>query len=87
MTAAAQAFDTFLPFWRASLPPGIPIAYFDAFVARMRPTLETIVGAFFERRQARRDQALPHHGRMAQAAPTRSAPPAWPRWPRRWVQA
>jgi hypothetical protein len=33
MTAAAQAFDTFLPFWRASIPPSIPLAYFDAFVA------------------------------------------------------
>ncbi len=59
MTTAAQAFETFLPFWRASIPPGIPLPYFDAFVVRMRPTLETIVGAFFERRQARRDQTLP----------------------------
>ena len=70
MTAAAQAFDTFLPFWRASIPPSIPLAYFDAFVVRMRPTLETIVGAFFERRQARRDQALPPES-MTKASRTR----------------
>ena len=70
MTAAAKAFDTFLPFWRASIPPSIPLAYFDAFVARMRPTLETIVGAFFERRQTRRDQALPPES-MTKASRTR----------------
>jgi hypothetical protein len=70
MTAAAQAFDTFLPFWRASIPPSIPLAYFDAFVVRMRPTLETIVGGFFERRQARRDQALPPES-MTKASRTR----------------
>jgi hypothetical protein len=52
-------FEKFLPFWRASLPPNIPLAYFDTFVVRMRPTLESIVGAYFERRQARRDQTLP----------------------------
>jgi hypothetical protein len=70
MTAAAQAFDTFLPFWRASIPPSIPLAYFDAFVVRMRPTLETIVGGFFERRQARRDQSLPPES-MTKASRTR----------------
>ncbi len=70
MTAAAQAFETFLPFWRASIPPSIPLAYFDAFVLRMRPTLETIVGGFFERRQARRDQALPPES-MTKASRTR----------------
>jgi hypothetical protein len=70
MTAAAQAFDTFLPFWRASIPPSIPLAYFDAFVLRMRPTLETIVGGFFERRQARRDQSLPPES-MTKASRTR----------------
>ncbi|MBK7828636.1 hypothetical protein [Nannocystis sp.] len=70
MTPAAQAFEKFLPFWRASLPPGIPPAYFDAFVVRMRPTLESIVGAWFERRQARRDQALPPES-MTKASRTR----------------
>ncbi|MBK8649615.1 MAG: hypothetical protein IPN16_24350 [Gemmatimonadetes bacterium] len=70
MTAAAQAFDTFLPFWRASIPPSIPLAYFDAFVVRMRPTLETIVGGWFERRQARRDQSLPPES-MTKASRTR----------------
>jgi hypothetical protein len=70
MTAAAQAFETFLPFWRASIPPSIPLAYFDAFVVRMRPTLETIVGGFFERRQARRDQSLPPES-MTKASRTR----------------
>ena len=70
MTAAAQAFETFLPFWRASIPPSIPLAYFDAFVLRMRPTLETIVGGFFERRQARRDQSLPPES-MTKASRTR----------------
>ena len=70
MTAAAQAFETFLPFRRASIPPSIPLAYFDAFVVRMRPTLETIVGGFFERRQARRDQALPPES-MTKASRTR----------------
>jgi hypothetical protein len=70
MTTAARAFETFLPLWRASIPPSIPLAYFDDFVLRMRPTLETIVGAFFERRQARRDQALPPDS-MTKASRTR----------------
>ena len=58
MTPTAQAFERFLPFWRASLPPEIPLPYFDAFVVRMRPTLEAVVGDWFARRQAERDQGL-----------------------------
>ena len=58
MTPTAQAFEKFLPFWRASLPPEIPRPYFDAFVVRMRPTLEAVVGDWFARRQAGRDQGL-----------------------------
>ena len=72
MTPAAQAFEKFLPFWRASLPSDIPLAYFDTFVVRMRPTLEAVVGAWFERRQARRDQTLPPDATTRASRPWRS---------------
>jgi hypothetical protein len=65
MTAATQVFEQLLPRWRASLPPEIPRPYFDAFVLRMRPTLEALVGAWLERRQARRADAAPESATKA----------------------
>ncbi|MBA3545770.1 MAG: hypothetical protein H0T76_04735, partial [Nannocystis sp.] len=73
MTPAAQAFARFLPIWRASLPPSIPSAYFDDFVVRMRPTLESVVGAWFERRRARREGAEVAHVELPPDAATKAS--------------
>ena len=40
---AAQFLEAILPPWRASLPPSIDAAYFDAFVARNRVQLEAVL--------------------------------------------
>ena len=40
---AAQFLEAILPPWRASLPPSIDGAYFDAFVARNRVQLEAVL--------------------------------------------
>ncbi len=59
MTAQAQVFDQLVPRWRASLPPEFPRPYFDDFVRRMRPSLESLVGSWLAHRKSRGGEAAP----------------------------
>jgi hypothetical protein len=69
MTAAAQVLDQILPRWRSALPPEVPRPYFDRFVIRRRATLVELIGAWLERREARRAIRAPES--MTPAARTR----------------
>jgi len=50
----SKAIETIIQKWGASLPTSISPSYFSAFLVRNRATIEALIGAWIERRAARR---------------------------------